>query len=79
VFELADRQPEGNIVQVFSEASNGNENLIATIFASPVETSKTPDKLLIRFDERPSGSPKAIHSWFYPGDNTGWQFVYPKG
>ena len=25
-----------------------------------------------------SGSPEAIHSWFYPGDNTGWEFVYPK-
>ena len=32
VFELADRQSEGNIVQVFSEDSNGNENLIGTIF-----------------------------------------------
>ena len=25
---------------------------------------------------RPTGSPEAIHSWYYPGDNTGWQFVY---
>src|SRR6266478_6220769 len=39
----------------------------------------TPDKTIIQFEERPSGSPEAIHSWFYPGDNTGWQFVYPKG
>jgi hypothetical protein len=79
VFELADRQSEHNIVQVFWEDSNGNESLIATVFASPVQASKTPDKSLIHFEERASGTPEAIRSWFYPGDNMGWQFVYPKG
>src|SRR5262249_40366212 len=26
----------------------------------------------------PSGSPEAMHSWFYPGEIDGVQFVYPK-
>ena len=75
VFELADR----NTVQVFSEDSNGNESLVTTIQAIPAHVSKTPDKAIIQFEERSAGSPEAIHSWFYPGDNTGWGFVYPKG
>jgi hypothetical protein len=79
VFELADRQSERNVVRVFSEDSNGNESLIATVFANPVQVSKTPDKPLIHFEERPAGTPEAIRSWFYPGDNTGWEFVYSTG
>jgi hypothetical protein len=27
----------------------------------------------------PSGQPPALKAWFYPGDNYGRQFVYPKG
>jgi len=33
---------------------------------------------VIHFEERPSDQPEAIHSWFYPGDNFGLEFVYPK-
>jgi hypothetical protein len=78
VFELADSASNLNIVQVFSEDSTGKDSLVATIQAIPDYISNTPDKPIVRFDERPSGSPEAIHSWFYPGDNTGWEFVYPK-
>jgi hypothetical protein len=78
VFELADNSSDLNLVQIFSEDSNGNESLVATIQTIPDYVSKTPDKPLLHFEERPSGSPEAIHSWFYPGDNTGWEFVYPK-
>src|SRR5207245_7006182 len=34
---------------------------------------------IMQLEARQSGSPEAVHGWFYPGDNTGWQFVYPKG
>ena len=30
------------------------------------------------FRERAAGEPQAIRSWFYPGDNFGQEFVYPK-
>src|SRR6266851_10268742 len=78
VFEIADSSSNLNTVQIFSEASNGKENLVATIQAIPDYVLNTPGKPLIHFEERTSGSPEAIHSWFYPGDNTGWEFVYPK-
>lgn len=30
------------------------------------------------FRERAAGEPQAIRAWFYPGDNFGQEFVYPK-
>jgi hypothetical protein len=29
-------------------------------------------------DRFPTGTPEAIKAWFYPGDNFGQEFVYPK-
>jgi hypothetical protein len=78
VFELADSTTDRNIVEVFSEDSNGNESLVATILAIPDYSLNTPDKPTMHFEERHSGAPEAIQSWFYPGENTGWEFVYPK-
>jgi hypothetical protein len=78
VFELLDSTVDPNTVQVFAMDSDGNRSLVATFFAIPDYTPNTPYKTIIRFKERASGTPEAIHSWFYPGDNTGWEFVYPK-
>ena len=30
------------------------------------------------FEERGEGQPQAIKAWFYPGETSGQQFVYPK-
>jgi len=78
VFELADSPSDRNIVQVFSQDSTGNESLVATVLAIPDYSLSTPDKPTVNFEERRSGAPEAIQSWFYPGNNTGWEFVYPK-
>jgi hypothetical protein len=78
VFQLLESPGDSNTVQVFSKDSDGRESLIATLFAIPDYTSNTPDKPIIQFEERNSGTLEAIHSWFYPGDNFGWEFVYPK-
>ena len=79
VFQLVDTEADRNIVQVFSEDSTGKESLVATLMAIPDYIAETPDNPIVNFEERPSGTPEAIHSWFYPGDNTGWEFIYPKG
>jgi hypothetical protein len=41
-------------------------------------TQLTFNEPVVHFEERPSDSPEAIHSWFYPGDNYGQEFVYPR-
>lgn len=78
VFELMDGPVDRNTVEVFKD-SDGRDSLVAILFAIPDYISNTPDKPTIHFKERNSGTPEAIDSWFYPGDNTGWEFVYPQG
>ncbi len=75
VFKLADSQSDRTIVQVFT---GDEKQIVATILAVPNYRQETPDKTLVTFEERASGSPEAVHSWFYPGDNYGIEFVYPK-
>ena len=77
VFQLADSDSDRNLVQIFSEDSAGRQNLVTTLMVVPDYLGETPDKPVVHFEERPSGSPEAIHSWFYPAENTGWEFVYP--
>ena len=78
IFKLADSVSDRRIVEIYSEDASGRQNLVTTILAISAYRLETPDKPVINLEERPSGRPGAIHSWFYPGDNAGWQFVYPK-
>ena len=41
VFQLADSESDRNIVQIFSEDSDGNENLVATLMAIPYYIEQT--------------------------------------
>ena len=75
VFKLLDSQSERIVVQVFSE---DQKQLIATILAVPDYRLEATSATALTFEERTSGSPEALHSWFYPGDNYGLRFVYGK-
>lgn len=74
VFKLADSS-DRTIVQIWNEDET---RLITTILAIADYREKTPDKTIVSFDERPTGQPEALKAWFYPGDNSGVEFVYPK-
>jgi hypothetical protein len=74
-FQLADSSSNRNIVQIWNA---DRTQLLRTILAIPDYRLHTTGETVIRFDERPSGSPQAIQAWFYPGDNFGREFVYPK-
>ena len=78
VFKLADSESDRNIVQIFSEDKRNREHLVTTVLAIPDYHLDTPEKQLVNFEERRGDSPEAVKSWFYPGDNYGWEFVYPK-
>ena len=75
VFKLLDSQSDRHIVQVFNERE---DHVYATILAIPNYRLRPTDKTVITFTERPAGAPEAIRAWFYPGDNSGQEFVYPK-
>jgi hypothetical protein len=75
VFKLLDSQSNRNIVQIFNSKQT---KLYATILAIPDYHLKPADKTVVTFEERAANSPEAIQAWFYPGDNYGQLFVYPK-
>lgn len=75
VFRLLDSLSDRHIVQVFSK---DEKHIYATILAIPNYRLKATDKTVMTFAERAAGQPQAIRAWFYPGDNWGQEFVYPK-
>jgi hypothetical protein len=75
VFKLADSSSDRNIVQVFSK---DEKHLYGTFLAIQDARLQPAGKPIITFDETPAGSPEAVRAWFYPGENYGHQFVYPK-
>ena len=75
VFKILDSQSDRHIVQIFSE---DELTVYATILAIPNYRLKATDKTVITFSERPAGQPEALRAWFYPGRNSGEEFVYPK-
>ena len=75
VIKLLDSQSDRHIVQIF----NGDETqLLTTILAIPNYRLQPAGKTVFGFWETPLGQPKALRAWFYPGDNFGQEFAYPK-
>ncbi|MGB8473888.1 MAG: hypothetical protein WCE61_07385 [Candidatus Acidiferrum sp.] len=74
-FRLLDSLADRHIVQIWNE--DGTE-LITTILAIPNYRLEPTSETVIKFRERPGDSPEALRAWFYPGDNFGQEFVYPK-
>ena len=52
-------------------------HLITTVKGISDSRIQVSDKTILQFEERPSGQPEALKTWFYPGDDSGVEFVYP--
>ena len=76
VFKLVDSQSDRNIVEVYDQ---NEQHLYGTFLAIPNYRLQPTGKPIITFSERAAGSPEAVRAWFYPGENYGHVFVYPKG
>jgi len=74
-FQLLDSQSDRHIVQIFN--ADGSQ-IIATILAINNYRLQPTGDTVMKFSERPGDSPEALRAWFYPGDNFGQEFVYPK-
>jgi len=75
VFKLVDSQADRNIVEIQNEREN---HTFATIIAVPNYRLRPTGKTVISLWETPAGQPKALRAWFFPGDNFGQEFRYPK-
>ena len=74
-FQLLDSNSDRHIVQIFN--ADGSQ-IIATILAINDYRLQPTGENVMKFTERPGDSPEALRAWFYPGDNFGQEFVYPK-
>lgn len=75
VFKLLDSMSDRDIVQIFNKDQT---HLYATILAIPDYRMQPTGRTVVTFAERAEGSPEALKAWFYPGDQFGQEFVYPK-
>ncbi len=74
-FVLLDSSSDRHIVQIFN--ADGSQ-LITTILAINDYRLKPTGDTVMKFNERAGDSPEALRAWFYPGDNFGQEFVYPR-
>jgi hypothetical protein len=75
VFRLMESSSNRHVVQIFNE---DHTKLITTILAIPNQRLEPSGKTVLTYDERPADQPVALAAWFYPGDNFGQEFAYPK-
>jgi hypothetical protein len=74
IFKLAMPNTSLNIVQIVDAKTNHVE---ATLLTVPDQRFDLTDKTIMMFAERSGNSPEALKEWFYPGRQTGDEFVYP--
>ena len=74
-FKLLDSLSDRHIVQVFDKEGM---HLITTVLAIPNYRLTPTGHSSFSFWEVPAGQPPAMRAWFFPGDNFGQEFVYPK-
>lgn len=75
VIKLSASNTDRHIVQFFDK---DEKHLVTTILAIPNERLRPTGKSVFAFWEVPAGQPKALRAWFYPGDNFGQEFAYPR-
>jgi len=73
--KLLNSQADRHIVTVWNEDAT---HLITTVLAIPNYRLQPTGKSKFTFWETPAGQPAALRAWFYPGDNFGQEFAYPK-
>ena len=75
VMKLVDFPSDRHVVQFMNEREN---HVYAAAMAIPAYRTEVTDQTVISFYEARAGLPEPIHYWYYPGDNFGQEFVYPK-
>lgn len=75
LFRIGDPTGGRKIVQVMSADGKKPIGLFFSIPAQRPDVSSDPE---VRFMETPRNQPSAIRTWWYPGERTGYEFIYPK-
>jgi len=75
VFRLADPNGSRKVISILSEDGLTPMAMLHTIPNRLAEAPRDPE---IRFMETPADLPPAIKTWWYPGNSTGYEFIYPR-
>jgi hypothetical protein len=75
VFRLADPINAHDVVQVLSA---DGRTPYAMFFALPEWRATAPAEPELRFMETAADMPRAIRTWWYPGETIGFEFLYPR-
>jgi len=75
VMRLLDSPSNRHIVQIYNDRE---DQLQTTVLAIPNYRMQPTGNTEFQWWETPAGQPKAMRAWFYPGDNFGQEFAYPK-
>jgi hypothetical protein len=75
VLKLQDSQANRDIVRILNGQGT---RLITTILAIPAYRLQPTGNSEFKFYNSPAGQPIALHTWFYPGDDNGFEFRKPK-
>jgi hypothetical protein len=75
VMKLANSSSDRNIIQIYDA---NQQHLINTVLAIPNYRVQRTGNTRFMFWETPPGTARAMRAWFYPGDNFGQEFRYPK-
>jgi len=71
VLNLVDLPANHQLVRILNAEES---RVMATVFTVPIYRQTPPYNSEFNFYEAESGRPPALHSWFYPGDPTGFEF-----
>lgn len=74
LFRLVDSPSNRHIVRVMSEDGT---RMHTTLMAIPARRLTPSDEPEVRFMETSASSPAAISTWWYPGNTTGHEFIWP--
>ena len=75
VFRLADPDAVRGIVQIFNA---DRSHLYATLQTVAAERPKPTGDTAVTFAEQGAGKPDVLLNWFYPGNESGNEFLYSK-
>jgi len=72
--------PSGDVSQrhILMILNKDQTKVFATVMTIPDQRLTPTDKPVVMFNEAPAGMPQPVRAWFYPGDPTGEEFVYPR-
>jgi LPXTG-motif cell wall-anchored protein len=75
LFRLADPSTSRKVINVLT--ADGKKS-VAMLTSIPNRLNKAPNDPEVRFMETSDNTPPPIKTWWYPGNSTGYEFIYPR-